>query len=37
MHLHTDIDLEYIEEIGPITDLKILVLTMPATLKRRGN
>lgn len=37
MHLHTDVDLEYIEKMGPITDLKILVLTLPATLRRRGN
>ncbi len=37
MHLHTDIDIEYIETMGPITDLKILALTLPATLKRRGN
>jgi lipopolysaccharide/colanic/teichoic acid biosynthesis glycosyltransferase len=37
MHLHTDIDLEYIEQMGPVTDLKILMLTVPATLRRRGN
>jgi lipopolysaccharide/colanic/teichoic acid biosynthesis glycosyltransferase len=37
MHLHTDIDLEYIETMGPITDLKILLRTVPATLRRRGN
>jgi lipopolysaccharide/colanic/teichoic acid biosynthesis glycosyltransferase len=37
MHLHTDIDLEYIETMGPVTDLKILFLTVPATLRRRGN
>ena len=37
MHLHTDIDLEYIETMGPITDLKILLLTIPATLRRRGH
>lgn len=37
MHLHTDIDLEYIEKMGPITDVKILLLTIPATLRRRGN
>ncbi len=37
MHLHTDIDLEYIEKMGPLTDLKILLLTVPATLRRRGN
>ena len=36
MHLHTDIDLEYIETMGPITDLKILLRTIPATLRRRG-
>jgi lipopolysaccharide/colanic/teichoic acid biosynthesis glycosyltransferase len=36
MHLHTDIDLEYIETMGPVTDLKILVRTVPATLRRRG-
>jgi len=37
MHLHTDIDLEYIETMGPITDIKILLMTVPATLRRRGN
>lgn len=37
MHLHTDIDLEYIETMGPITDLKILLRTIPATLRQRGN
>jgi lipopolysaccharide/colanic/teichoic acid biosynthesis glycosyltransferase len=37
MHLHTDVDLEYIETMGPLTDLKILLLTLPATLRRRGN
>jgi lipopolysaccharide/colanic/teichoic acid biosynthesis glycosyltransferase len=37
MHLHTDVDLEYIEKMGPITDLKILLLTIPATLRRSGN
>ena len=35
MHLHTDIDLEYIEKMGPVTDLKILLRTVPATLRRR--
>ncbi len=37
MHLHTDVDLEYIEQMGPLTDLKILLWTLPATLRRRGN
>jgi len=37
MHLHTDIDLEYIETMGFGTDLKILFRTIPATLARRGN
>jgi lipopolysaccharide/colanic/teichoic acid biosynthesis glycosyltransferase len=37
MHLHTEIDLEYIETMGFVTDLKILVRTVPATLARRGN
>lgn len=37
MHLHTDIDLEYIERLGPKTDFEILMRTLPATLKRRGN
>ena len=37
MHLHTDIDLEYIETMGVVTDLKILALTFPATLRRRGD
>jgi lipopolysaccharide/colanic/teichoic acid biosynthesis glycosyltransferase len=37
MHLHTDIDLEYIETMGFATDLKILFRTIPATLARRGN
>jgi lipopolysaccharide/colanic/teichoic acid biosynthesis glycosyltransferase len=37
MHLHTDIDLEYIETMGFVTDLKILFRTIPATLARRGN
>jgi lipopolysaccharide/colanic/teichoic acid biosynthesis glycosyltransferase len=37
MHLHTEVDLEYIEQMGPITDLKILLLTIPATLRRSGN
>ncbi len=37
MHLHTDVDLEYIEQMGPVTDLKILLLTIPATLRRSGN
>jgi lipopolysaccharide/colanic/teichoic acid biosynthesis glycosyltransferase len=37
MHLHTDIDLEYIETMGPVTDMKILLRTVPATLRRRGN
>jgi lipopolysaccharide/colanic/teichoic acid biosynthesis glycosyltransferase len=37
MHLHTDIDLEYIETMSSSTDLKILFRTIPATLARRGN
>jgi lipopolysaccharide/colanic/teichoic acid biosynthesis glycosyltransferase len=37
MHLHTEVDLEYIEQMGPVTDLKILLLTIPATLRRSGN
>ena len=37
MHLHTDIDLEYIETMGFAADLKILFRTIPATLARRGN
>jgi lipopolysaccharide/colanic/teichoic acid biosynthesis glycosyltransferase len=37
MHLHTDVDLEYIEALGPNTDLKILMMTLPATVRRRGN
>ena len=37
MHLHTDVDLEYVESIGFLTDLKILVRTIPATLSRRGH
>jgi lipopolysaccharide/colanic/teichoic acid biosynthesis glycosyltransferase len=37
MHLHVDIDLAYIEALGPWTDCKILAMTLPATLRRRGN
>lgn len=37
MHLHTDIDLEYIQEIGLVTDLRILAQTIPAALQRKGN
>jgi lipopolysaccharide/colanic/teichoic acid biosynthesis glycosyltransferase len=37
MHLHTDIDLEYIQTIGLRTDLRILLQTIPATLQRKGN
>jgi lipopolysaccharide/colanic/teichoic acid biosynthesis glycosyltransferase len=37
MHLHTDVDLEYIERLGFLTDLKILLRTLPATIRRRGN
>jgi lipopolysaccharide/colanic/teichoic acid biosynthesis glycosyltransferase len=37
MHLHTDIDLEYIERLGPVTDFRILLQTLPATFHRRGN
>ncbi len=29
MHLHTEVDLEYIDQMGPITDLKILLLDDP--------
>jgi lipopolysaccharide/colanic/teichoic acid biosynthesis glycosyltransferase len=37
MHLHTDIDLEYIEQMGLVTDLRILFQTLPATVRRKGN
>jgi lipopolysaccharide/colanic/teichoic acid biosynthesis glycosyltransferase len=37
MHLHTDVDLEYIETLGPVTDAKILMQTLPATIRRKGN
>ncbi len=37
MHLHTDVDLEYIREIGLLTDLKILLKTIPAALRRSGS
>lgn len=37
MHLRTDIDLQYIEQLGPMIDLKILLATLPATFRRRGN
>ncbi|HUG85463.1 MAG TPA: sugar transferase [Euzebya sp.] len=37
MHEHVDVDLDYIDQVGPLTDLKILLLTMPAALgSRRG-
>jgi len=34
MHEHTELDLLYLEQISLLTDLKILVLTVPATLGR---
>jgi lipopolysaccharide/colanic/teichoic acid biosynthesis glycosyltransferase len=37
MHLHTDVDIEYVDSIGFLTDLKILLRTIPATLSRRGH
>jgi lipopolysaccharide/colanic/teichoic acid biosynthesis glycosyltransferase len=37
MHLHTDVDLEYVDTVGPIADLKILLRTIPAMLTRRGH
>ena len=37
MHFHTDVDLEYVRTIGPLTDLKILLKTIPAVIKRSGS
>jgi lipopolysaccharide/colanic/teichoic acid biosynthesis glycosyltransferase len=37
MHLHTDVDLEYVRTIGPITDLKILLKTIPAVIRQSGS
>jgi lipopolysaccharide/colanic/teichoic acid biosynthesis glycosyltransferase len=36
MHLHTDVDLEYIRKIGFLTDVRILLQTLPAVLRREG-
>ncbi len=37
MHLYTDIDLEYVATIGFVTDLRILLRTVPAALTRSGS
>ena len=37
MHLHTEVDLEYIKKIGQLTDLKILLQTVPAIFRRSGS
>lgn len=37
MYLHTDVDLEYVDSVGFLTDLGILLRTIPATLSRRGD
>ena len=37
MHLHTDVDLAYVDGIGARSDLEILLRTIPATLSRRGH
>lgn len=37
MHLHTDVDLEYVDAVGPVRDLEILLRTVPATISRRGH
>lgn len=37
MHEHVDVDLDYVDRVGPLLDLKILLLTVPAALgSRRG-
>ncbi|MDQ3146758.1 MAG: sugar transferase, partial [Actinomycetota bacterium] len=36
MHEHTEIDLRYVDSVGPRTDLRILVQTVPAALGRYG-
>lgn len=37
MHLYTDIDLDYVATIGLVTDLRILLRTVPAALTRSGS
>jgi len=34
---HTDTDLRYLERISLGTDLRILLLTIPAALRRQGD
>jgi len=36
MHEHTDLDIEYVQKVTLRGDLKILLLTLPAILKRKG-
>ena len=36
MHEHTELDIEYIRSIGFRTDMKIIVLTIPAVLAHKG-
>ena len=37
MYLRTDVDLDYIAQAGPVMDAKILLATIPSTLRRRGS
>jgi lipopolysaccharide/colanic/teichoic acid biosynthesis glycosyltransferase len=36
MHEHTNLDIEYVNRIGLRTDMKIMLLTIPAVLARKG-
>jgi lipopolysaccharide/colanic/teichoic acid biosynthesis glycosyltransferase len=36
MHEHTDLDIEYVQKVTFRGDLKILALTLPAILTRKG-
>jgi lipopolysaccharide/colanic/teichoic acid biosynthesis glycosyltransferase len=36
MHEHTDLDIEYVQKITLRGDLKIMLLTLPAILTRKG-
>jgi lipopolysaccharide/colanic/teichoic acid biosynthesis glycosyltransferase len=36
MHQHTDIDIEYVKRVELRTDLKIMLLTVPAVLAHKG-
>jgi lipopolysaccharide/colanic/teichoic acid biosynthesis glycosyltransferase len=36
MHEHTEIDLRYVDTVGPLTDLRILLRTVPAAFGRFG-